>query len=679
MRGRTDAAQFMKAFAGDNRYIVDYLIEEVLQRQPERIRNSLLQTSILDQLSGPLCDSVTGQNDGMALLDALERGNLFVVRLDDTRHWFCYHHLFADVLAGHALQEQSAHIPILHQRASAWYADNDLPADAIRHALAAKDFARAADLVELAVPAMGRTRQEAMIVSWLKELPGELFHARPVLSVYYAAALLVIGELQGVETRLLDAERWLYTQADMDTHPVVSSTGKIALDDEGVRGLRGSIALYRASIALAMGDVAGTLKHAGQVLDLVPEDDHHRRGAVAGLLGHAHWTVGDLEAAHRSYAECMARLQRAGYITDTIGCAVAMADIRIVQGRLHDAMRTYERAMQVAMAPDVPALRGAVDLHVGLSELLYERNDLAAANQHLLHGKALGEHMGLPRSRYRWCVAMARIREAEGDLDGALAHLDEAERLYVGDYFPNVHPLAAMKTRICVVQGRLGEALGWARERGLSADDDLSYLQEFEHITLARVLLGHAGGGPADNPMRVALGFLQRLLQAAEAGERTRSVIEILVLQARAQHGLGDISAVLVPLKRALILAEPEGYIRMFMDAGPRMANLVAQAAKHGTTPSYVRQLLKAFGVSADLPMPNQTLNQTLNRSLIEPPSDRERDVLRLLRTGLSGPEMVRELSVSLSTLRTHSQNIFSKLGVNNRRAAVRRAEELDL
>ena len=680
MRGHEDVAQFVRAFAGDNRYIVDYLIEEVLQRQPERVRRFLLQTSILDGLCGPLCDAVTGQTDGMALLDALERGNLFVVPLDDTRHWFRYHHLFADVLAARALQEQPAQISILHQQASAWYADNGLPADAIRHALAAKDFVRAASLVELAVPLMSRSRQEATLLGWLKSLPGELFHSRPVLGVYYAGALLQSGELEGVETRLRDAERWLDTKADMDERPeassaaVPSSAEKITLGEEGFRGLPGLIALYRAASALALGDVAGTMKYARRVLDLVPEDDHHRRGSAAGLLGLAYWTEGDLEAAHRSYAECMAQLQRAGYIADTLGCAIALADIRIVQGCLHDAMRTYEQAMQVATSLDVPVLRGAADIYVGMSALLYERNDLAAATQHLLSSKALGEHMGLPQNRYRWCVAMARIREAEGDLDGALDLLNEAEHLYVSDFFPNVRPVPALKTRVWVAQGRLGESLSWARERGLSAHDDLSYLREFEHITLARLLLARPQSDRVDRSIREAIGLLERLQEAAKEGARIGSLIEILVLQALAHYGLGDIPAALIPLQQALTLAEPEGYVRIFIDEGPPMVALLEKAAKQATAPNYVRQLLTAFGKADDRLPVNQVL-----QVLIEPLSDRELDVLRLLGTDLNGPEIARELSVSLSTLRTHTQNIFSKLGVNNRRAAVRRAEELNL
>ena len=346
---------------------------------------------------------------------------------------------------------------------------NGLPADAIRHALAAEDFERAADLIELAVPAMRRSRQEATVLGWLKALPDELVRCRPVLSVDYAGALLASGELEGVEARLRDAERWLDTTADRRERPEASSAEMVVVDEEEFRRLPGSIAIYRAGHALARGDVADTVKYARRALDLVPEDDHLGRGAAAALLGLAYWTSGDLEAAHRTYAEGMARVQKAGHISDAIGCAIALADIRIAQGRLHEAMSTYERGLQLATEQGAPVLRGTADMHVGMSELYRERDDLNAATQHLLRSKELGELAGLPQNPYRWRVAMARIREAQGDLDGALDLLHEAERLYVSDFSPNVRPVAALKTRVWVAQGRLGEALGWAREQGLSA------------------------------------------------------------------------------------------------------------------------------------------------------------------------------------------------------------------
>ena len=296
------------------------------------------------------------------------------------------------------------------------------------------------------------------------------------------------------------------------------------------------------------------------------------------------------------FADGMASVQQAGNISDAIGGAIALADIRIAQGRLHEAMRTYERGLQLATEQGEPVLRGTADMYVGMSELYREHNDLHTATQHLLRSKELGEHTGLPQNPYRWRVAMARIREAQGDLDGALDLLHEAERLYVSDFFPNVRPVAALKTRVWVAQGRLGEALGWAREQGLSAEDDLSYLREFEHITLARVLLARYKSDRADRSILRQWRLLERLLQAAEEGGRTGSVIEILVVQALAHHMKGDIPAALVPLERALTLAEPEGYVRIFVDEGQPMAALLEAAVKQGIAPNYVRHLLTAFG-----------------------------------------------------------------------------------
>src|SRR5580704_14478648 len=290
----------------------------------------------------------------------------------------------------------------------------------------------------------------------------------------------------------------------------------------------------------------------------------------------------------------MAGLRRAGHIADTFGCAIALADIRRTQGRLGEAMRTYEQALQRAPQQGGSVLRGTADMYVGMSEVHRERDDLPAATRQLLRSQELGEAVGLPQNRYRWRVAMARIREAEGDLGGALDLLNEAERLYVGDFFPNVRPVPALRARVRVVQGELGEALGWARERDLSADDDLSYLHEFEHITLARVLLARYTAERAEGSIQDATRLLERLLRAAEEGARTGSVIEILVLQALARQARGDIPAAVAVLQRALTLAEPEGYVRIFVDEGPPMASLLRAVAKQAAARNYVRWLLAA-------------------------------------------------------------------------------------
>ena len=458
LQGHQDVPGFIRAFAGDHRYIMDYLVAEVLERQPEGVRSFLLQTAILDRLSGSLCDAVTGQEEGNARLEALERGNFFVVPLDDQRHWYRYHHLFAEVLSAHLRAEQPEQLATLHRRASAWYEQHGSAADAIRHALAACDFARVADLVEMDLPAMLRRRQEATLLGWLRALPDELVHVRPVLSVGYAGALLVSGAFEGVEARLRDAERWLDTTADRAELALAPSAELVVVDEAEFRRLPGQIAVYRAAQAQAVGNVANTMKYARRALDLVPEDDHLGRGSAAALLGLASWASGDLEAAHQTYAEGMALVQKAGNLSDALGCAIALADIRMVQGRLHEAMRTYERGLQLATEQGAPVLRGSADMYVGMSELYRERNDLQTATQHLLRSKELGEGTGLPQNRYRWCVAMARIREAQGDLDGALDLLYEAERLYMGDFFP---PMCVRSRR--AFQGCWSPRGGWVK------------------------------------------------------------------------------------------------------------------------------------------------------------------------------------------------------------------------
>ena len=311
-------------------------------------------------------------------------------------------------------------------------------------------------------------------------------------------------------------------------------------------------------------------------------------------------------------------------------------------------------------------------MYVGMAALHRERDDLPAATELLLRSQELGEHLGLPQNPHRWRVAMARVREAEGDLDGAATLLAEAERVYAGDFSPDVRPIGAMRARVLIAQGRWADALGWARDRGLTVDDDLSYLREFEHVTLARALLAQYGSERAAPSLDAAVGLLQRLLPAAEAGGRTGSAIEILVLQALAQQLRSDVPAALAPLGQALTLAEPEGYARVFLDEGQPMAALLEAAAQRGIATDYVRRLLAAVGETG--PARSSGVER-----LIEPLSGREVDVLRLLASDLGGPDIARQLVVSLNTVRTHTKNIYAKLGVNNRRAAVRRAEELHL
>lgn len=668
MRGREDIPAFIRAFAGDNRYILDYLVEEVLRRQPAPIRNFLLQTSILERLSGPLCDAVIGDGESGARLEALEKGNFFVVPLDDRREWYRYHHLFGEVLAAHFKLDQPDRAAELHGRASLWYESHGSAVEAIRHALSAGDVMRAADLIELAWSEMRRLRQGLVVLGWLKALPDELVRRRPVLSAEFAWALMAGGEFGAVEERLRDAERGLETAADIHA----SMADRVVVDQAEFERLPGTIAGYRAARAQVLGDIPAAIRYARQVLDLVPEGDRLRRGAAAALLGLAAWTSGDLETAYRLFDEGMEGVLLAGNISDAIGGAIALADIRIAQGRLRQAMRVYERGLALAEEHGERMSRGAIDIYVAMSELSRERNDLQAAAKLLLTGRELNERAHRPQIGYRWHVAMARLAEANEDLNGALAFLMDAERLYKGHFFPNVRPVLAIKTRVWLAMGRLEDALDWVREQGLSAEDELSYLREFEHVTLAKVLLAKFRHDRTERTISQVSVLLEHLLQAAEEGGRTGSAIEILILQAMAHDARGNRSAALGPLGRALTFAEPEGYVRVFADEGPPMAALLEAALRQGVSPGYIRRLRSAFGSAESGASHKQ-------QALSEPLSDRELEVLRLFRTELSGPDIARMLHISLNTLRSHTKNIYSKLEVNNRRAAVRRAEELDL
>jgi len=358
MQGRDDVAGFIAGFAGDDRYVVDYLAEEVLQRQPGPVQAFLLQTSILGRLTGPLCDAVTGQGGGKAMLEALDRGNLFLVPLDDRRQWYRYHRLFADVLQARLLDEQPGQVPGLHRRASVWFQRSGEPSEAISHALAARDFDQAADLIERAIPAMRITRQDATMHGWLKALPDEVVRVRPMLSFAVAGGLLTGGEPEEVEVRLRDAERWLPGATATGEGPPAPPGEMVVADEEEYRRLPGAIELYRSALALVRGDVPGTVRHARRTLDRALTEDHGVRAGAAGFLGLAFWTSGDLEAAHSAWAQCAAGLRRSGQIADIFGCAIAMGDIRLAQGRLGEAMRTYEQALQRASEPDGPVLRG---------------------------------------------------------------------------------------------------------------------------------------------------------------------------------------------------------------------------------------------------------------------------------------------------------------------------------
>src|SRR5262249_12387612 len=362
-------------------------------------------------------------------------------------------------------------------------------------------------------------------------------------------------------------------------------------------------------------------------------------------------------------AEAMAGFQQAGNLHFAISVTSGLADIRIAQGRLREAINIYAQALQLALAQGEPLLRGTADLYVGLSELYREQGDLEAARGHLLRSDELGEQAALPDWRFRLCCAQARFKEAQGDFVAALNLLDEAERHYYRTPLPDLRPLAALKARVWLAQGRLREALGWAHEQGLSVDDELSFLHEFDHITLTRVLIAEYRRDRTDRAIHEATRLLERLEQAAEAGGRVGSAIEIGILHALAHHAQGSLAPALVALEHALRLAEPEGYVRIFIDEGPAMATLLAQSAErrapNDSIRHYVERLLAAFPEAQSVERGAQNeetaaLRSTLQRpsALVEPLSARELEVLQLIAQGFSNGQIGARLFLALSTIK---------------------------
>jgi LuxR family transcriptional regulator, maltose regulon positive regulatory protein len=668
MQGRENIAGFIQAFTGSHRFVFDYLAAEVLARQPESLRTFLLQTSILDRLNGSLCDAVTTQTGGQRMLDTLERSNLFVIPLDDRRQWYRFHHLFADVLQAHLVEAQPEQLSRLHQRASLWYEQNGFPPDAIRHALAAKDFERAAGLIELNWSAMDISYQSSTWLEWVKILPDQLIRTSPVLAVGYAWALLDSGEMVACEALLNQAEIWLNNPTEK----------MVVLDKAQFRSLPATIATARAYRSLALGDIPVAVTYAQKAFKLTPENDQIRYIQVTSLLGLAQYAGGDLVAAERSLSDFQIYLRKTNEMSTLVGIAFLLADIRVALGRLNEAENGYRQILHLATGQAGSVPLGTADLYRGLAELSIERNDLEGASQQLSISQKLGEKTAVTGWQHRLCVSQALLKEAQGDLAGALDLLDEAQRVYVQSPLPVVRPCSALKVKIWLKQKRLTEARNWAHEQGLSEDDNIPYSREFEYLTLAGVLLAIAKNTRETGFSDRANRLLQHLLPAAETGGRRGSIIQILVLQACAFQEQGDLTLAMASLERALTLAEPEGYVRTFVDAGPTLLSLIETRSlkRDNLLSGYSEKLRIAF---AQPPIASKPIPVPPPSGLLEPLSERELEVLKLLRSELSGPQIARQLIVSLNTLRTHTKNVFTKLGVNNRRAAVLRAEELNL
>ncbi len=661
LQGRADVATFITGFTGDDRYVVDYLVEEVLARQPEQVREFLLFSAVLDRLSGPLCDAVLGRGDAVAMLRTLERDNLFLVALDDRREWFRYHQLFRDVLLARLIAEQPELAPVLHARAAEWFEQHGFTDEAVEHALLAGDVHRATTLVELAVPEIRRHRHEAKMQDWLSALPDDVVRGSPVLSVFAAALRLTAGDLDAALPWLDDAELALAA-------PPTPDERQWAPTDE-LRALPATIAMYRASVAQAHGDVEGTAQQARRALELTGPDDHLARGGALGFLAMAAWAQGDVSQAYETFDEAVASLHAAGNLVDELGSHVVLADLCRAAGRPVRARELCERALRQAESLGEPLARASRELHVALAELDVEVGDLDRAGAHLDAASTLADRAPVTESDFRLFVARALLAAASGEDTAATGHLDRAEELHRPGFFPDVRPIPALRARLQVARGDLVAAGHWAREREVSPTDPAVFLREYDHLTLARLLLARHRAHLDPDAADLALGLLERLRGAATASARAGSLVEVRLLTALAHHALGQATEALRALTDALTLApEPEGYVRVFLDEGaPALELLRAAAAAEGVDGRAARVLAAATAGPPGI------------RPLPDPLSERELQVLRLLDTELSGPEIARELFISPNTLRTHTKHVFTKLGVTSRRAAVARARERGL
>ena len=665
LRGRDDATDFIATFAGDDRFVVDYLVDEVLDQQPSDLRRFLLDTSILERLSGPLCDAVLEGEGGSSTLETLERRNLLLIPLDDRRQWYRYHHLFADVLHARLLAERPQDLPVLHRRASRWHQQAGHLEAAVRHAFAANDVEQAADLIEVAAPSLRRERAEGTLVAWLAQVPSAVLAHRPVLASSHVGALMAANVYDGVEEKLDALESALATPPD----------GLVIRDRAEWERLPAQVETQRAGLALVKGDLPATIRHAEAALARAGTRDQLTRASASALKGLAAWSAGDLGMAHQSYVAARDGLLATGHLSDALGCTVTLVDLEVQLGRLDAAHRSASHALDMARAGATSSdpVRGTADMWVALARVAWERGDSGGVEDHLHRAAELGDAAGLPQQPYRWRVSMAQLREAQGDLASAAGLLREAERLFNSDFSPDVRPVPATRARFHIRIGDLAAARGWAEGAGVVATDDVTYLREYEHVTLARLLLAEHAHTGAPSHLEQARALLSRVRESAHAAGRTAVTLETLILLAVGHDLGGRTRDALDLLEQAVALAQPAGWVRPFVDEGQRVRRLLGLLPDGVVHASLHRHLTSAASPVMAAPRSDGA------SLLVAPLSSRELDVLRLLASDLDGPAIARHLDVSLATVRTHTQRIYTKLGVNNRRAAVRRGHQLNL
>ena len=596
LRGKDDVSGFVAAFTGSNRYVLDFLAEEVLERQDEQVRVFLLETSVLGRLSGSLCDAVTGRSGSQALLEQVERAGLFLMPLDEVRGWWRYHHLFADLLRVRLEMEQPGRVVPLHRNASLWYEQYGLADDAIRHAAAAGDMGRAALLIEQYFDEFYYLRGEAETIQrWLSALPGDLARSRPRLLLAQAQMAAASGHVDEVERSADAAQR---VSGDADEEPFTPTVGRAA---SMLVNVPGQVALERSYLAQLRGDAEGTAEFATQVLACSGADEWLLSSTARGFLAVAEWLHGRLADAERAFAASIAGWRAAGQATVAAWGSYQLAQVQRARGRLDAAALTSEQALEAAAGPGGAPLPASGPAYAGLAEVAYQRNELDLALGYVTAGVALCRQFVYTPPLAAGLVTLAWIRQAAGDRAGALAAIEEAG--HASPVPPGLlNPVPAQRARLLLAQGDLGGAARWAEECGLRAEDEPVYAREAGHLLLARVLLAQ------DRP-DAARTLLARLNAAAAAQDRRGSIIETGALRALALAASGEETAAVTSLAEALAWAGPQNYLRVFVDEGRPMAALLgrliaAQRANRAAAEvplGYLARLQRALDAEAAL------------------------------------------------------------------------------
>ncbi len=656
LQGNQDTSSFIKAFADNDRYIVDYLAEEVIEKQPEVIKDFLLQTSILDRLSGDLCDAVTETKNGQNMLEAIEKSNLFIVSLDNQRHWFRYHRLFASMLRQRLMQMQPEKVAELHLRAADWFEQNQFAPESIHHALEGKDFKGAALKAERVAQGMLQKGAFGTLLGWLNNMPDELVTSRPWLSIYHALALALTRQSNKAEGRLNEAKKHYNAKPfAIDKEAMISHTETI-----------------QAQLALLSGDLLGAINLNHQAYKRLPENDLFLQGATLLGLGRANYLLGDFENAEQYLKEANNKGQTFSIILAMVTTYLRVR-IKISLGKLKAAHRILEASSNL-MSENERNSSPAIGYHyLAQCELLLEENRVEEAEQYLSEAFNSVNRSGNPDMMVCYYVNLAQIQQALGDEKEAIESIETAER-NIAQYGKNLYwtipSVIAYRIQLLLIQGNFSEAAHWVNESGFSIKTELGYKYEVENLIKARFLLSQE-----EQDSDEALELLNHLKQEAEDNNRLRSVIEVHILQALAYLSKDDINKALSVFSQALSLAESEGFVRLFTDKGDEISYLLQQVSEKNSSSDFVIKLQNTLqNVEEDIRPSSKTKNH-----LLDALSKRELEVLQALSKGLTNKEIARKLFLSVNTVKVHTNRIYRKLGANSRTDAIAKARNLNI